>query len=140
MIMTAQPAATGAPSYSETLPRHPKSARRARLLVTAALHTWGLPLLIDSGILLVSELVSNAVEHTRSSGIRVAVRRPEPGRVRIAVTDRSRWRPSPLNASSQDEKGRGLAVVEAIADRWGITPLPWGKQVWVELECRTEPS
>ncbi|MFE0041606.1 ATP-binding protein [Streptomyces albireticuli] len=131
--MTTHPAATGAPSYSESLPCQADSARRARLLVTVACHTWGLPRLVVPGILVISELVGNAVEHTRSRQIEIVVSRPQPERLRVAVADNSRTRPTPRTAASDDEHGRGLAVIGALADAWGTDPLPWGKRVWADL-------
>ncbi|MFI9236920.1 ATP-binding protein [Streptomyces sp. NPDC053079] len=131
--MTAHPAATGVPAYTQTMPREAASARRARLLVAAALNTWNLPGLIDTGVLIVSELVTNAVEHTECRNLRVTVSRPRPDRVRVAVVDMSQQRPVRQTPPFDEERGRGLAVVAALADRWKVDSLPWGKRVWAEL-------
>ncbi|SCK46774.1 Anti-sigma regulatory factor (Ser/Thr protein kinase) [Streptomyces sp. WMMB 714] len=128
---TARP--TGVPGYSETLPRAPESVATARRLVRTALATWRLEQLSDSAALVVSELVTNAVQHARSSAIRVVVTRPGPASVHVAVVDKSRVAPVPCRASEDDEGGRGLALVELLADKWGADPLPWGKRVWAEL-------
>jgi hypothetical protein len=126
----ARPTVTGRPGYSETMPCEAASAIRARRLVRAACHTWGLSEVAEEGALIMSELVSNAIAHTRSRSIRVTVSRPASDRVRVAVVDRSSARPAPRAASVDDENGRGLAVIEAVSDEWGTDPLPWGKRVW----------
>ncbi|MCC3774178.1 ATP-binding protein [Streptomyces sp. UNOB3_S3] len=133
MIMTAHPAGTGVPAYTQTMPREAASAHRARLLVTAALNTWDLPDLIDTGVLIVSELVANAVVHTECRNLRVTVSRPRPDRVRVAVVDMSRQRPVRKTPPFDKERGRGLVVVAGLADRWKVDSLPWGKRVWAEL-------
>ncbi|UBI37353.1 ATP-binding protein [Streptomyces mobaraensis] len=120
------------------MPREPASARRARLLTAAALHTWNLPGLLDTCVLIVSELVANAIEHTECRHLRVIVSRPRPDRVRVAVVDMSPQRPVRQTPSSKDERGRGLAVVAALAHRWDADSLPWGKRVWAELRTADE--
>lgn len=124
---------TGCPGYSETLPRQPESAVVARRLVRAALTVWGLDELADDGALIVSELVSNAVQHARSRTIRVVVTRPETARVYIGVVDKSRACPEPREPCEEDESGRGLVLVGLLADGWGTDVLPWGKRVWAVL-------
>lgn len=116
-----------------TLPRAPESAATARRLVRIALSTWGLEELADDGVLIVSELVSNAVQHARSRCIRVSVTRPGAARVRISVVDKSMELPELREPGGGDEDGRGLALVAGLAAAWGADPLPWGKRVWAEL-------
>jgi hypothetical protein len=133
-----RPFATGAQGYSETLPCEVESARHARLLISAALNTWGLAELVDAAVLVVSELVSNSAQHTHCRLLRVAVSRPLPGRVRIAVTDKSRTAPTTGKPAADDAAGRGLVLVDAVSGRWGYDLHRWGKTVWAEL--RTEES
>ncbi|MDQ0749947.1 anti-sigma regulatory factor (Ser/Thr protein kinase) [Streptomyces africanus] len=130
---TTQARHTGCPGYSETLPREPESAGRARRLVCVALAAWGLDELADDGALIVSELVSNTVRHARCRSIRVTVTRPEPSRVRIGVVDKSKRLPELRDPRRGDESGRGLVLVGALAKDWGTDHLPWGKRVWAEL-------
>lgn len=132
------PASLGHPAYSQTMPCAPESARRARLLVSAACNTWGLPGLADAGALVVSELIGNSVRHSGSYLVRVIVSLPERGLVRVAVVDKSRIPPTLRAADDSEEGGRGLAVVEALADRWGTEILRWGKRIWVELRPETD--
>ncbi|MFE3826199.1 ATP-binding protein [Streptomyces sp. NPDC059092] len=130
----------GHPAYSQTMPCAPESARRARLLVMAACAAWGVPDVSDAAALVVSELIGNSVRHSGSRLVRVLVSLPEPGRVRVAVVDKSRTPPVPRAAEDGAEDGRGLLVVEALADRWGTELLRWGKQVWVELCPETDAA
>ncbi|WP_461007731.1 ATP-binding protein [Streptomyces capparidis] len=125
--------ATGCPGYSETLPSEDESACRARQLVAAALNTWGLGCLIDDAVLIVAELVTNAVRHSDRGPLRVSVKRPEPRRVRVAVSDKSRSVPTLRAPFDDEESGRGLLIVGAVADRWGTDLRRWGKVVWAEL-------
>ncbi|MGO4429272.1 ATP-binding protein, partial [Streptomyces sp. MCAF7] len=132
VISSAIASGTGRPAYSQTLPCEPESARRARLLVRTACDTWHLPGLADRAALVISELVSNSVQHSGSRAMRVTVSRPAPDRVRLSVVDRSHAKPTQRTASEDDEHGRGLALVEAVSDHWGTDPLRWGKRVWAE--------
>ncbi|MBV1949925.1 ATP-binding protein [Streptomyces sp. BV129] len=125
---------TGHPGYSETLPREPESAATARRLVRSALAAWGLDDLTDDAILIVSELVTNAVLHARRESIRVVVERKTPGTVRVAVADFSRTLPDPCTPRDDDEDGRGLTLIAALAANWGTDERRWGKVVWAELE------
>ncbi|MFC7843484.1 ATP-binding protein [Streptomyces sp. NPDC001046] len=82
-----------------------------------------------------SELVTNVVRHV-GEGVPVTVRVwQEGGRVRLGVTD-----PDPRAlpvlagaAGSEDESGRGLALLDALAVRWGVEQEAGGKTVWCEL-------
>ncbi|MFC4503406.1 MULTISPECIES: ATP-binding protein [Streptomyces] len=124
---------TGYPGYSQTLPCEPESAGMARRLVRVALTAWGLDDLADDGALIVSELVSNSVQHAQSHFIRVTVTRPGVTRVRIGVVDKSERAPVCRKPAEEDESGRGLVLVRALAKDWGADRLPWGKRVWAEL-------
>ncbi|MFH8219296.1 ATP-binding protein [Streptomyces sp. NPDC018057] len=127
---------TGHPGYSETLPRDPESAATARGLVRAAISTWGLDDLTDDAVLIVSELVANAVRHARRRSIRVMVERIAPRTVRVAVADFSHALPELCAPKNDEEGGRGLALVVALAANWGADERHWGKVVWADLEAR----
>jgi serine/threonine-protein kinase RsbW len=88
MIVSAKPHHNGHPGYSETLPGLEESAEAARKLVRTAMAAWNLEELTDSAILLVSELVANAVKHTNSRVIRVVISRPSERFVRIEWSTR----------------------------------------------------
>ncbi|MFJ2174307.1 ATP-binding protein [Streptomyces sp. NPDC087851] len=134
MTVTATPRPTGHPGYSETLPREPESAAVARKLVSTALAAWGLEDLIDDATLVITELVSNAADHSRLDSIRVIISRPTENRIRLGVVDRSRVIPLMRTDSNGDQiRGRGLVIVNSVTDRWGTDLYRWGKQVWGEL-------
>ncbi|MEV6132397.1 ATP-binding protein [Streptomyces violaceusniger] len=134
------PTGTGHPAYTQSLPCTEESVRIARLSVAATLRAWGLGDLVDDARLIASELATNALRHAarhipdpESRGsFRLKVERPSDHLVRISTFDRSRAIPQVLQASETAESGRGMAVVEALACRWGIDPKPWGKGVWAE--------
>ncbi|WP_374115667.1 ATP-binding protein [Streptomyces sp. NK15101] len=125
---------TGHPAYSQSLPREARSAAAARRLVRTALTVWGLDSLAEDAALVVTELVTNAVDHSRLPWIRVIVSRPSTDRVRLGVVDRSRTPPMLRPDPCGDQfRGRGLLIVDALTERWGAELYRWGKQVWAEL-------
>jgi anti-sigma regulatory factor (Ser/Thr protein kinase) len=129
----------GRPGYTESLPRTPESARAARLLVSWSLQAWDLGDLEEAAHIVVTELVSNAVVHARRHLIRVTVTRLDEHLVQVAVVDLSPELPRSRPAGTDDESGRGLALVAALTDgRWGIDPLRWGKRVWADLAAMKE--
>lgn len=85
--------------------------------------------------LLVSELVTNAVQHApQSSTVTVEILRATHTLVRITVTDAGSPLPRPRRpADSRDENGRGLLLVEALAQAWGSRPIAGGKVVWCDV-------
>ncbi|NIY65003.1 ATP-binding protein [Streptomyces malaysiensis] len=116
--------------------RVPESAEAARKLVRAALAAWGQEGLIEDAALVITELVSNTVDHARLESIRVVVTRPSEKFVRLGVVDRSRNVPYLRTDSNGDNtRGRGLLLVDTLTDRWGTDRYRWGKQVWGEMTC-----
>lgn len=113
-----------------TLPPEAASARRARGLVRDALAAWSLPGLIHTAELLVSELVTNAVQHGRGP---IEVRLLRAATLVFEVADSSPARPSPRAADPLAETGRGLHLIKLLAGRWGTRPGATGKIVWCEL-------
>ncbi|MFF5704617.1 ATP-binding protein [Streptomyces sp. NPDC012794] len=124
--------------FGVRLPATPRGARQARQLVVERLQGWGLPT-EDPG-LIVAELAANAVTHGRVPGRGfMVVLSLEGGTLRIAVADACRDRvPVLREADVSAEGGRGLAVVEALADRWGVEQEPPPrKAVWAEVDLPT---
>ncbi|WP_308295292.1 ATP-binding protein [Streptomyces sp. PSAA01] len=116
--------------------RLPASAEAARKLVRTALAAWDQEDLIEDAELVITELVSNAVDHARLESIRVVVTRPSEKFVRLGVVDRSRNVPFlRTDSNGGNTRGRGLLLVDALTDRWGTDRYRWGKQVWGELKC-----
>ena len=123
-----------------TLPPDPESPSIARNLVGDACLAWGLPRLLHPSRLVMSELVTNAIEHTRSTIVVVASLRGHG--LHLAVSDevadppRLRQPARPVPGRPLDERGHGLQVVTATATAWGWLPTRTGKVVWATL---TEP-
>ncbi|MEU7744566.1 ATP-binding protein [Nonomuraea sp. NPDC049158] len=110
------------------LPADPVAVGKARQLVREALAGWSLSALAEDVAMVVSEVATNVVVHAKSS-MTLSLRRC--GRsVRGEVADRSPGWPTPLPAGPDEEHGRGLAIVAAYADRWGVDPASEGKIVW----------
>ncbi|MEV6155882.1 ATP-binding protein [Nonomuraea sp. NPDC052129] len=110
------------------LPADPEAVGVARQLVREALAGWGLSALAEDVAMVVSEVATNVVVHARSP-MTLSLRRY--GRsVRGEVADRSAGWPTPLPVGLDEEHGRGLAIVAAYADRWGVDSAPQGKTVW----------
>jgi anti-sigma regulatory factor (Ser/Thr protein kinase)/ActR/RegA family two-component response regulator len=118
-------------SERRTFPADLRSAGGARRFVAGVLERWGLHELLDSAALLVSELVTNAVIHAHSD-VELAVRL-RPTRVRIEVVDSARDHVRRRDARDDEQSGRGMALIEALAVAWGIDSLLAGKSVWFEM-------
>ncbi|MFF8032564.1 MULTISPECIES: ATP-binding protein [unclassified Streptomyces] len=118
------------------IPKHRRHVATARQHVRKALADWGVTdQLADAVTLLANELVTNAVTHCRISFAQVEVTLTlcEPELV-LEVTDPDRNRLPRLHDSAPDEEGgRGLALVEALADAWGHRQEPYAKCVWARF-------
>lgn len=113
------------------LERDPRSSAAARRFVGETLRHWDCEDLLDTVNLLVSELVTNSVVHADSAADIAVVLKPDA--VRIEVSDRGPVIPSVTDADEDATSGRGLAMVEALASSWGVTPGPGGKTIWFEV-------
>lgn len=109
----------------------PGSAALARQFVGETLAGWGCDDFVEAGRLLVSELVTNAILHARTS-ITVVVRLHRTG-VRVDVHDSSPSAPVARDYGEEAMTGRGLALVNDLAARWGVDRDGSGKSVWFEL-------
>jgi anti-sigma regulatory factor (Ser/Thr protein kinase) len=122
-------------NFSMQLSPTPRGARLARLLATEQLRAWELPL--DPARQVVAELAANAATHSRVPGrdFRLTLY-VVADTLRIEVTDTCGDRlPRPQDPTPDAESGRGLVLVEALADGWGVAlgPRP-RKTVWAELK------
>ncbi|AZS86671.1 ATP-binding protein [Streptomyces griseoviridis] len=129
-------AAAPARPFSVQLSSTRRGARLARLLTERQLVDWGVP--SEAALHVVAELAANAVLHGRVPGrdFRLTLRLDGDGVLRIEVTDARGDRiprlPDPVDARA--ESGRGLLLVAAYAERWGVDRAPGpGKTVWAEL-------
>ena len=113
------------------------SARHIRAIARSLLGEWKMPELTDAVELGVTELVANVVRHVPDRRCEVLLVRQSAG-VRVEVKDGGEQLPvlpseTPLDA----ENGRGLVLLEAVADKWGVDARRGvGKTVW--FECRSE--
>jgi DNA-binding NarL/FixJ family response regulator len=124
---------------STSLSSEPRSASEARRFVATALRGWQLGSLLETVTLLTSELVTNAIVHAGSE-VDVVVRLTGEA-ARVEVTDRSDAPPTPRSAVDSDNSGRGLALVEALARRWGTRRIVGGgKTVWFEVPRGRAPE
>ncbi|WP_328563767.1 ATP-binding protein [Streptomyces coelicoflavus] len=123
----------------------PRGARLARLFVSHCLNAWGHPYdgrVNETLTLITAELCANAVTHGRVPGrdfhVRLAAER-EGERLRLEVSDtRAERRPVLVSPAETDtESGRGLLLVTALADDWGVTDRRGGpgKTVWASLRA-----
>ncbi|QNE79241.1 ATP-binding protein [Streptomyces finlayi] len=92
--------------------------------------------LAETLILLISELVTNAVVHTGCPAVLRMLfgSAGAVGTVRVEVADASGCPPRPRHAEGEDTNGRGLELVDGLADRWGWQPEGAGKQIWCEVD------
>ena len=115
------------------LPAHAESPARARQFVERTLVDRCPPGLMEAAALLASELVTNAVRHAHTD-LTLSLETSRDG-VRLEVHDDSPEMPE-LQRDPSAGSGRGLLLVERIAQAWGTTPCPGGKTVWAELTPR----
>jgi Histidine kinase-like ATPase domain len=123
------------------------SVRAARDFTIATLHRWGVTERSEDIAIVVSELLTNALQHalpgsggTRHRGpIRLGLLQPGPC-VLCAVADPSGVAPVPKTPGSLAETGRGLHIICALSDKWGYTtPSDMGKIVWAMFSTRPTP-
>lgn len=131
MTMTA--AAVGPQRYEKVYPSEFTTVREVRKDVSLALYTWLLDDLVDDTALVVSEMITNVIVHTDTSKIRTAIVRTGARAVRLEVTDRSGDKPLGRAAGTDVESGRGIALIDTLADSWGWELVLDGKKVWAEL-------
>lgn len=121
----------------------PAEVGRARRWVRTRLKGHGLDPdtpIAETLVLVVSELVTNAVVHTGSPAV-LRLSMPVCGAVpvasfdlvRVEVADASQAAPAPRHAPGDATNGRGLELVELLCDRWGWYPEGSGKRVWCEI-------
>jgi anti-sigma regulatory factor (Ser/Thr protein kinase) len=133
-------------TFAQLLSSTRRGARLARLLAAEQLRAWPVsPGVTERAEQIVAELAANAALHGRvgSRDFRLTLALDTAADLlRIAVTDaRGGHLPSPpveCGTSLDAECGRGLLLVTALADRWGVEPYPpSGKTVWAECACET---
>lgn len=123
--------------------RERRSVRAVRDFVREALRDWGWERpRVDDVLLCVSELATNALVHGVPPGRGYLVRlvnEDAGSRLRVEVHDSGEGRPAlrpPGGAGADDESGRGLLLVAALADTWGVGERDPGKVVWCAFTRR----
>ena len=111
-----------------------ESVADARMFTAAFLASWGPAHRVADVQLCVSELVTNSLIHGSSSrnGFRLRLTVSDQ-RLNVAVTDSGSRRPVRQTAEWDSPSGRGLLIVNEMADRWGVDEHPVGKTVWAEF-------
>jgi len=100
--------------------------------VATTLQAWGRGEDLGDVLLVVSELVTNAVVHAVGTAVDLTVSLVD-GVVRIEVVDRSTVMPERQALNHDGTNGRGLLLIDAVAETWGAELSPTGKRVWAEV-------
>lgn len=117
-----------------TLDDPASAVREARRVTATVLGRWcGERRHVDDAVLVVSEVVTNAVRHG-GGGIWLRLFRLRRG-VRVEVHDNSPVEPELLAPAALAERGRGMQIVARLATRWGTRRVRGGKVVWADLPC-----
>ena len=113
----------------------PERVAVARQQLREQLHDWPCADQVDSAVLLISETATNVLVHTDADALLVAEVTGEPGarRIRVEVTDISDDLPHKRRPGELASSGRGLMLIEMLADAWGVDPRGEGKSIWFEL-------
>ncbi|AZK95290.1 MULTISPECIES: ATP-binding SpoIIE family protein phosphatase [Streptomyces] len=135
----------GEPGPAEEAPRRtvmtiaqaePERIAVARQTVRELLHDWADPEQVDAAVLMVSEMVTNVLVHTDGNALltaQIATATPAPRVLRVEVADASDELPHKRRPGELASSGRGLVLMEMLADAWGVDPRGEGKCIWFEL-------
>nr|WP_313896193.1 serine/threonine-protein phosphatase [Streptomyces sp. YIM 98790] len=118
----------------------PARVADARHQLADMLHDWASREQLDGAVLMLSELLTNVLVHTDSDALLVTEVTGQPGErlLRVAVTDTSDEMPHRRQPGELASSGRGLLLMEVLADAWGVDPRGEGKTIWFELQERPE--
>ncbi|MFF2128190.1 SpoIIE family protein phosphatase [Streptomyces olivochromogenes] len=113
----------------------PERISGARQQLREMLHDWASADQRDSAVLLVSEMLTNVLVHTDADALLVAevTGGADDRRMRVEVTDASDDLPHRRHPGELASSGRGLMLVEFLADAWGVDPRGEGKSIWFEF-------
>jgi anti-sigma regulatory factor (Ser/Thr protein kinase) len=123
-------------SAATALNPEPRAVALGRRFVSQTLEAWDCAGLADIACLLTSEILTNAVRHARTPiGLRLYRAARD---ITVEISDDNTHVPARRLADPDDENGRGLMLVEALASAWGARPTRTGKSVWFTLELADE--
>lgn len=113
----------------------PERIAGARRQIRELLHDWADEEQVDSAVLIVSEMITNVLMHTDGDALLVAEAVGELGtrRLRIEVADASDELPHKRHPGEMASSGRGVLLMEMLADTWGVDPRGEGKSIWFEM-------
>ncbi|MFE6664192.1 SpoIIE family protein phosphatase [Streptomyces sp. NPDC057697] len=113
----------------------PERIAAARQQLRDLLHDWADPEQVDAAVLMVSEMATNVLVHTDGDALLLARATGEHGerRLRVEVSDGSDELPHKRRPGEMASSGRGLVLMEMLADAWGVDPQGAGKSIWFEL-------
>jgi anti-sigma regulatory factor (Ser/Thr protein kinase) len=121
------------------LPRDPGSVRRARTFARDVVEQWDAPVDVGTVELATSEVVTNALVYG-ASDVAVTVR-VDGDTVRVEVADDSPRLPVVRHVTPDTTSGRGLDIVEAVTERWGVEDIPDdGKVVWFTVAANSNST
>lgn len=129
--MAVTSSVTGHGSFAVRLPPQPTSVGAARAHVRALLESTGREDLLETAVLLVSEVVTNALLHA-GTDIDVGAVLDDAG-LRVEIGDGSLHLPSRRRYAATAGTGRGLLMLEALVDDWGVSQHSRGKTVWFRI-------
>lgn len=137
VVVRLSQSADGTRRVRRLLPARPGSVHLARRFARQLLSSWDISVaVIDNAELAVSELVTNAARHSED-GLEVTLEH-DARVLRIVVFDTSHRLPLVADAVAEDAtSGRGLMLIEAVADRWGVDSTGLSKRVWAEFDLPT---
>ena len=119
-----------------TLPASSESVRTGRHAVRVVLSAWRLSCLEENAVLVVSELLTNAVRHARDTDAIELDLHATRAWLRIEIQDRDRQWPRPRVLDELSESGFGFVLIDALAAKWGVRETETGKAVWAELDIQ----
>ncbi|MFF9036812.1 ATP-binding protein [Streptomyces sp. NPDC014892] len=128
------------PPWDLTFTADPEEVAALRRLLRLRLGLWGLRQVVDEAQLCLSELVSNVITHVGPGTPGTLAVSMSGTHLRIEVHDPdTRALPTLMAADVESECGRGMALVDAVADRWGVQLHDGRKVTWCELDTRVVP-
>ncbi|WP_329267078.1 PAS domain S-box protein [Streptomyces sp. NBC_01451] len=131
-LLFAQLPAAPLTTLTTGLPAIATSVPAGRAFLHKALVSWGCAAAADNALLLLSETLTNAVLHAEGPiGLHLTRTASD---LTVEVSDHSPQLPQPRLATADDESGRGLLLVRALADNWGVRPTDEGKTTWFTLK------
>jgi PAS domain S-box-containing protein len=139
LLLLRRRAAADAPRAGRRLQQHvapndPEALTEARHMIRAAVRAWGAEARADEIELVADELMVNALMHTEGGAVLTVRMLTAPERrLRVEVADSSSALPRRREAGESAVSGRGLLLVDRLADVWGVEPRGEGKALWCEF-------